>query len=50
MVICMICHSDIRPFADPAEVRTYDQYVLETKKRRFAICQENADAIFSFDL
>lgn len=45
MVICMICHSDIRPFADP-ESETYDQYVLKLKKGASAICQENADAIF----
>lgn len=45
MVICMICHSDVKPFADP-EGETYDQYVLKLHKGASALVQENADAIF----
>lgn len=45
MVICMICHSDVRPFADP-ESETYDQYVLKLNKGASNLIQENADAIF----
>ena len=44
MVICMICHSDVRPFADP-ESETYDQYVLKLNKGASNLIQENADAI-----
>lgn len=45
MVICQICHSDVRTFHDP-ETESYDQYVLKLNKSASSLVQENADAIF----
>jgi len=45
MVICMICHSEIRSFNDP-ESESYDKYFLKLQKGASALIEENADAIF----